>query len=105
VAGDAFALTAGAATIDLTAIPGVQGNVTFSGIKVVYAIFQNPGSNTITVSEGASNGYPIGIHVIHPGGYRVCYFKDGLGDVSGSDKTIDLAGTGTDTLNAIFVAG
>src|SRR5215475_5914347 len=54
----AQALTAGAATVDLTALTGTNGAaVNANGLKLVAVRFQNPGSNPITVAKGASNGY------------------------------------------------
>jgi hypothetical protein len=108
------ALTAGAATIDLTSLPdedGVAAAVTFSGLKVQWAHFENPSTNanSITISEGASNGYELAGNAwtvtLDPGEQVVYLGNDTSPDVSGTTKNIDLAGTGTQALNVTLIAG
>jgi hypothetical protein len=112
----AQALTAGAATIDLTSMPnalGTAAQVTFSGLKVQCMIIYAPATNTgtITMSRGASNGYGLNAAGDSfsirccPGFRAVMFFDDEPPDVGGSAKTIDLAGTGTETLYIGFGAG
>ena len=105
-------LTAGAATIDLTALTGTNGaSVTFSGLRVQAMYFQNrSSSNAMTVKDGASNGYLIfgdssGQITVGPGGSNLHYTADYPSDVSGSVKNIDLTGTGTDAYYMLLVAG
>ncbi len=109
------ALTAGAATIDLTAIPHDGGTVDGTGLKVQAAIFRNPAGNaSMVVSDGASNGYNIfgnsSGQVLIPGhASEPCqvaiYFPEGLPDVAGGAKNIDIAGTGTEELEVALVLG
>ncbi len=105
------ALTAGAATIDLTALSGSLGSVTFSGLKLQAYLFTNLGANVMTISKGASNGYGLDAAaadydiVVAPGATVMGYIPDVAPDVSGSAKNIDIAGTGTQSLEVVLVAG
>jgi hypothetical protein len=106
------ALSAGAASIDLTALTGTNGAaVDFSGLKVQYFKFKNPSTNAnaITVEAGASNGYLLGgtgwTFELQPGAEIGGFANDASPDVSGSTKTIDLSGTGTQALEVSLVAG
>jgi hypothetical protein len=110
------ALTAGAATIDLTSLPdsnGVAAAVTFLGLKVQSAKFTNPSTNAnnMTVAIGASNGHPlIGsafTFTIEPG--RFVHIgssgADAGTDVAAGDRTWDITGTGSQALDVQLVAG
>lgn len=106
------ALSAGAATIDLTAIPGVNGvTQDMSGLRVQFAKFRNPSGNAnpITIGEGASNGYEMlgngWTILLDPGCEILLYNPEASPDVAGAAKTIDLAGTGSQALDIILVAG
>lgn len=106
------AMTAGAATIDLTALTGLNGaSVTFTGLKVQSVKFRNKATNAndITITEGASNGYELlgnGFTLIlKPGQEAQFYLNDAAPDVGGSAKTIDISGTGTQVLEVAMVAG
>jgi hypothetical protein len=110
------ALSGGSATIDLTSLPDLNGNagaVTFNGLKVQAIILSVPSTNTgpITISKGASNGYGLVSagttfsFPLAPGFRGVLFFDDEPPDVSGSAKTFDLSGTGTETLSIGMVAG
>lgn len=111
----AKALAAGAGTIDLTSLPsaqGVSGAVTFSGLKLQAMLLKNASSNgTITVSKGASNGYGLDSGgadfdiPVAPGATALFFFDDEPPDVADGAKTIDLAGTGTQELQIVLVAG
>lgn len=108
-------LVAGAATIDLTSLPDPlgSGTITLAGLKVQSLKFKAASTNTakITVSKGASNGLGKGsagdtwTSVIVPGGEELHYMPEGTPDVAGGAKTIDLAGTGTESLEVTIVAG
>lgn len=105
-----YTLTAGAATIDLTAVKGVNDvDQDATGLKVQTLIVYNPSSNAITISPGASNGYALfgsGNDIeIPPGGRMQFYFKNSTPDVASGVKEIDLAGTGTDTIQIGFGLG
>lgn len=105
------ALSGGAGTIDLTSLSGSTPSetVSFSTLKVRAFKFQNPGSNAITVTPGASNGLNLlGADftlVIPAGGEVLMTLNAGSVTVDNTHKTLDLAGTGTDTLNVELIAG
>lgn len=113
--GTAFqqALSGGAATIDLTALPGLTGEETIdgTGLKIQTLKLANPSDNngTITVVQGASNAYQLGganfTIPIPVGGEVTLYFPEGNPDVASGAKEIDLSGTGTDPLNVSVTLG
>jgi hypothetical protein len=105
-------MSAGAATIDLTALVGTNDvAVDFTGLKVQIAKFKNPSTNAnpITVTFGASNGYLLGgsawKYILQPGAEIVCYTNDASPDVGGSTKTIDISGTSAQALQCTLIAG
>jgi hypothetical protein len=75
--------------------------------------FQNPitNANKITVTKGASNGYGIAssgdswTFVLSPGQSILVYSQDIAPDVASGARTIDVSGTGSQTLNVGVVAG
>ena len=106
------ALAAGVGTIDLTALTGSNGaTVTFNGLKVQCAKFINKVGNTgaITIQEGAVNGYALGgaafKWILQVGQELTLYGKEAAPDVAAADLAIDIAGTGTEVLQCILVAG
>lgn len=106
------ALTAGAATIDLTALLGTLGaSESFSGLKVQGVLFYAPTDNAdpITLTEGASNGYELmgdGWKVTLKGGQRVLFRGfEKTPDVASNAKTIDVSGTGTQQIWIVICAG
>ncbi len=108
----AQAMSGGAATIDLTALVGVNGlAVDGTGLRVQWMLVENPATNgnPITISEGASNGYDgFGASfslTLAPGAYAVVFSADAGSDISGSKKTLDLAGTLTQALNVVLAIG
>lgn len=105
-----YTLSGGAASIDLTALLGVNDvSQDATGLKVQTLIVDNPSSNPITLSPGASNPYALfgaGNDLVVPAGAVMSfYFADQLADVGASAKTIDLSGTGTDTIKIGFGLG
>lgn len=110
-------LSGGAATVDLTALTGTNGvAVTFSGLKLQAMLFVNPvGNNACRIVTGASNGYNVGgvstFSVTLPGGANgkpasaLLFWPGTNGAVGGSSKTFDLAGTGTESVYLVMVAG
>ena len=109
-------LTAGAATIDLTAMlhqidSALTASKSASGKKVRAWKFKAPATNTgnITITKGASNGYsPVGTtftKVIAPGGESSDYFVSAAGTVGGSAKNLDVTGTGTEYIDVGVVWG
>lgn len=106
------ALSAGAATIDLTALTGTNG-ATVNGngdkVRIFKAINPSSNANSITLTEGASNGYELAGNgwtvVLQPGQHFTFYADEDAPTIGGSAKTIDLAGTGSQTLNVMVVMG
>jgi len=103
-------LSGSAATVDLTSLTGVNGaSVSLSGKKIRWIKIKNGGSNPVTVSKGASNGYTgFGASFsleIKGGGEATIYCAGNGVAVSGSVKTLDLAGTGTDSFSLAIGAG
>lgn len=108
IASMSKALSAGAGTIDLTALTHRGVAVDFSGKTVKYLAWNNPSANLITVVEGAANGNallgasfnisvkPADTHVFKLAASQV---------VAGADKTIDLTGTASQTLSLLLAAG
>lgn len=105
----AKALSAGAATIDLSALTDDSGTAIGTGLKVQSVILYNPSANVITIGIGASNGYPLfgasALLPIEPGARLIKYFNDALIDIDGTHKNLDLAGTLAQTLNVGFTFG
>jgi hypothetical protein len=106
------ALAAGTATVDLTALAGTNGAaVDLTGLKVQAVKFRNPATNlnSITVKFGAASGYLLGgaawSFILEPGMEIVAFGNDKTPDVDGTHKNIDLAGTGTQALDVVIVAG
>jgi hypothetical protein len=110
-------LSGGAATIDLTALADVAGTQDFTGLKVQAMKFQNPSANSMTLTKGASNGYglltsgatwtvPIPPALSGaPYGEVSLLLPEGTPDVGSGAKTIDVSGTGTQTLLCTIIAG
>lgn len=105
-----YALTAGAATIDLTALDGVNDvDQDGTGLKVQTLIVHNPSANAITIAPGALNAYALfgsgNSIVVEPGVRMQFFFNDKTPDVASGAKEIDLSGTGTDTISLGFGLG
>lgn len=104
------ALVAGAGTIDLTALPHNGGTVDLTGLRVEVLKFKNKTGNAVmTISEGASNGYEAlgnawSIKLL-AGQEATFFLNDAAPVVSGTLKTIDVAGTGTEQLEVSVVGG
>ena len=109
-------LSAGAATIDMSALD--QGNlpdvdwtalsVTVQLIKVVAA---RANTANVVVADGATNGYNIFGDAsaqisVPPGGVGMFYGHDGLQAVAAADKTIDLSSSDVDAVVSVqLIAG
>jgi len=99
-------LSGGAATINLASLTGTNGGpVDMTGLRVQIFRVKNLGANPMTFSEGASNGYAGVTLTIPPGGHVQLYSPDALGDVASGDRTIDAAGTGSQTAEVTIIAG
>lgn len=104
------ALSGGAASIDLTTITGTNGLAQDStGLKVQLFRVKNLGANTMTFTVGASNGYNLagaGFSVaLEQNQWFMFYGNDASPDVASADRTIDVAGTTTQTFELTLVTG
>lgn len=103
------ALTAGAATIDLTAMTHNEGGtVDGTGLKVQFARFTAPLDNeaAITITPDVTDGYTVtDEHVLQPGQSAMYELAEEAADIASGAKNIDLAGTGTDSLLCTIVMG
>lgn len=100
-------LSGGAYTLDFTSMTGLAGaSRDASGLKLQYLEVINPaGNGNLYVVPGASNGYNIpnassrwdllGHSTLDA--VMAAVFNDDLADVSGSAKTLDFSGTGTES--------
>jgi hypothetical protein len=115
VASGTATMTAGAVTLDLTALSGLTADetISFSGLKVQFAFFRSPSTNAnvLTVGKGASNGYGLSAAggawsvALDPDSSVLRRIEDTAPDVAGGAKTIDIAGTGSQTVEYILIAG
>lgn len=106
------AMSGGAGTIDLTAVPGPHGSTVNGNTKKVRACkFVNPATNAnaITIVGGASNGYLLfgasGSIVLLPGDEVTLYKKDNAVTIDGTHKTLDISGNGAQELHCAFIFG
>ena len=82
-----------------------------TGLKLQYFYFSNTTGNAVmTISDGASNGYNVfgdasGQVTIDDGCAVAGWMNDKLADVASGVKTIDLAGTGTESIDIMLVFG
>jgi hypothetical protein len=100
--------------LDLTALPATTGNIDATGLKLQCLILENPaGNSAITLGKGATNGYAlfgttntvtVAAHASYAG-YLALFFPEGLPDVAGGAKTIDITGTGTQSFGLTLVFG
>lgn len=108
--GNVYALVTGALTLDLRVLHTVAGGTgDGNGLKVQGFFFKNLGANTMTVTTGGTNGYTLlgasGLAVVQPGGSVAAFHNDASADVSGTVKTIDVTGTGTQTFEFAVILG
>lgn len=106
------ALIATAATIDLEALPGVNGaTIVGTGLRVQWAAFENPATNAnpITISKGAANGYDgFGADfslTLPPGASAIICTADAGSNISGANSDLDLLGTAVQPLTCVLVIG
>jgi hypothetical protein len=111
-AGFVATLVAGAVTIDLTNLTGTNGiTVNGNGLKVQAIILQAPAGNAnpLTFKQGATNGYTgLGTNfliTLSASGHAVCNPSGGGNAISATNKTFDLSGTGSQTLNVGVLMG
>lgn len=106
------ALSSGSATINLAALAGTNGaTVDLTGLKVQAIKFKAKAANAnpITLTEGASNGYELAGNgwtvVLKAGQEFVFYGNEQTPDVASGARTIDLSGTGSQSVEVSVVAG
>ena len=108
-------LTAGAATVNLAALPGSQGTFDATGLKIrslwVKNLKEDGTANTgaVTITPGASNGYNVfgsasGLVTLELGDthHWTCNSSQ---TIASGDRTIDFAGTGTDEFQVTILLG
>lgn len=105
-------LTAGAASLILTALVGTNGiTVNGNGLKIRAVKFKAATSNVnpITVKFGGANPYNLFGSawqvVLSPGQELTAYFADAAPVIGAGANQIDLAGTGTQELDCEIVIG
>lgn len=111
-AGFIVTLTAGAATIDLTALTGTNGvTVNGTGLKPQAVRIKNLGANVMTFKKGAANGHNLFTAtdgtVIQPGGHDQTFTNDSatIDDIDATHKTWGVTGTGTQTAEVSILLG
>ena len=106
------ALSGGVASIDLRNLSGTNGRVIdLNGLKVQVVKFKAKATNAnpLTVTVGASNGYLLAGAawkvVLQPGQEVLFYGNEAAPDVGATAKTIDLSGTGSQSVEVVIIAG
>ena len=114
---DTVDLVAGAATIDLTALARQSPleDINMDTLEIITWCFAGAAanSNEIEVAPGASNGYPIcgtadDKITVYPNMIYQCSSitqKDFASVAAGSADEIDFAGTGTEQIHVLLIAG
>lgn len=105
-------LSDGSATLDLTSISNSEGDTiatTGKKVRVFKAKATSDNANALTLTEGASNGYALAgasWKVILEASDSVLFIlNDNADAVGASDKTIDLSGTGSQSVDIIIIFG
>ena len=108
-------MTAGAATLDLTAIPGLNVNETIdgTGLKVRLLQFYAPATNAnpVTAAKGGSNGYGLTAAgttwsiPLDPDTSAARWCNTSAPTIGSGAKTIDITGTGSQTIQVSIVLG
>ena len=106
------ALAAGVATIDLTALVGLNGEaVDGTGLRVQTLKLRNPSTNanSISIEPGAANPYDLcGADfkiTLEPGTEVLIFCLDTAPEISATDCEIDLAGTLVQALDVEILMG
>jgi len=107
------ALTSGAATVNLAALPGLTSDETVvgTGLRIQLMKISAPATNAnpITIAKGASNGHTgLGSswsQTVKPGQTALFQLDSGGTVIASGDRTFDLAGTAVQVLNFSIVLG
>ena len=97
--------------IDLTAVQGIQGEFSASGLKLQVMRLHNPSTNngSVTIGPGDSNAYnPFGASqevTVPAGGRLTMEFADGSPEIGASAKNLKLAGTVGDQYELELIFG
>lgn len=115
VAAYEVAMTAGAVTIDLTALEGLTGEevVDGTGLKAQFIKFKNKSTNAnpLSITKGASNGYGLVAAgtaftvPLDPGQSVTFSLDDSAPDIASGARTWDVTGTGSQVLQIHVVMG
>lgn len=107
-----LALTAGAGTIDLRALPTDNGGtVDGNGLKVqaIMLMGKTGNANPITVAVGASNGYNLAgadfSVALKAEESILLQLQDSAPDIDATHKILDVSGTGSQVLQVLIVMG
>jgi hypothetical protein len=106
------ALAAGTKTLDLTALLGTNELITDgTGLRVQVLRLRNPSTNAnpISIAKGAANGYDgLGADfkvTLAPGAEHLILTNDAGSDISGTNKNLDMVGTGVQALDVGIALG
>lgn len=110
IAASVLALSAGAKTINLAALVSTNGiTLDTTGLKLQVWRIKNLGAAAMAFTEGAANGYAaLGtafLFSVPAGGIAMFYLADLSPDVASGDRTIDVAGTASQTFENTMVFG
>lgn len=107
-----FTLSGGSLSVDLTNLTGTNGvTVDATGLKLQAMLLRQPAGNAVmTIKKGVTNGYKPGgssdFSISLTAGEAAAFLFDETSDeVGASLKTLDLAGTGTQKLQAVLLFG
>jgi len=104
-----LALVDGAATVDLRALTGTYGvTIDGNGLKVKGFRVKNLGANALTITPGAANGIDLfgaSSSVTLNQNDEITLKLNAAPSISATDKTLDCAGTGTQTSRWTIIIG
>ena len=104
------ALSEAAKTVDLTDLTGSNGAaIDGSGLRVQAIKIKHLGDNPLTVEEGDTNGYDgFGasfLVILEKDAEITLIPQDAGADISGTNKTLDFSGTGSETFELSLILG
>lgn len=105
------ALTTGALTLDFTSITGANNLAQdMTGLRLQLLMIANPtGNGSMNFAEGASDGYEAlgnGFDFTLLAGQRILFYgNEATPEVASGAKTIDVAGTGSQSFQLVAVFG